>query len=451
MTTHASGPVQMAWRSGSLALHDPLTGMPNRLLMLEFLSGALGTAQGGQKAVTVLYLDLDNFNHVNTAYGNCAGDKLLMEIAGRLRRCVRDNDLLARVGPDEFVLIAPGLENKHTIERLCTRLQAAISPPLTVKDAPEGVHPTLYPQATLGIAIAPHDGADAETLLEHAHRAQQRAKSVGPGVFSFFTGQMEEPSPGKRSLEGDLRQAIVSNQFRLVFQPRWNTRTLDILGVEALIRWEHPELGLLAPDDFVPLAEKSGLVIPIGEWVLRKACDTISRMPKLNVSVNVSVVQFRGPELIGTVEAVLKETALPAHRLELEMTESVLIENTDKALEVLSRLKDMGVRLSMDDFGTGYSSLGYLRTFPFDALKIDRRFVSDLDHNKGAQAIVQAILGLGRALGMQVVAEGVETASQLECLKNDQCDEVQGFFLGKPMTIDALEEFLSFHQGPATE
>lgn len=413
--------------------------------MLEFLSGALGAAH---KAVTVLFLDLDDFSHVNVTYGACSGDRLLMEIARRLRRGVRDNDLLARVGPDEFVLIAPGLEDMRTIERLCARLQAAISPPLTVEDAPEGVHPTLYPQATLGIAIAPHDGSDAEALLNSARRAQQRARSVGPGVFSFFTGEMKNAMPGKRSLEGDLRQAIVSDQFLLLFQPRWSTRTLDILGVEALIRWDHPELGRLAPDDFVPLAEKSGLVIPIGEWVLRKACDTISRMPRLNVSVNVSVVQFRGTGLISTVESVLKETALPAHRLELEMTESVLIENTDKALEVLSRLKEMGVRLSMDDFGTGYSSLGYLRTFPFDALKIDRRFVSDLDHNKGAQAIVQAILGLGRALGMQVVAEGVETASQLECLKNDQCDEVQGFLLGKPMTIEDLEAFLSLHQDP---
>lgn len=434
-TDDAGGP----WRSEYLALHDPLTNLPNRLLMLEFLAGTLGATRDGERTVAVVSLDLDNFKRLNDQHGFATGDQVLVEMARRLRRCVRDNDLVARVGADEFVLIATGLTDAKTAERLCRRLQAAVSAPVVLATA------TVYPQATLGIALAPHDGDDPEVLLHRASLALDRAKGMGPEVFCFFTPEMNEEMEGKKSLEGDLRRAIVSDQFVLLFQPRWSTDTLRILGVEALIRWDHPQLGRLVPDEFVPLAEQSGLVIPIGEWVLRKACDTIARLPHLNVSVNVSVVQFRGAELVSTVQSVLKATDLPAHRLELEITESVLIENTDKALDILVQLKDLGVRLSMDDFGTGYSSLGYLRSFPFDALKIDRRFVGDLDQSKGALAIVQAILGLGRALGMQVVAEGVETESQLACLKADHCDEVQGFYLGRPMSEEALVQFIADH------
>lgn len=439
MATEATEQPGGPWRSEYLALHDPLTNLPNRLLMMEFLSGALGTARDGDRTVAVLAIDLDNFRSINESFGLNAGDAILSEIARRLRRCVRDNDLVARTGPDEFVLIATGVAGLKTIEGLCRRLQDAINVPVNLSEG------TSYPQVAIGISLAPLDGLDADELVRSAERALERAKSDGPGVWRFYSADMNDEASGLRSLEGDLRRAITSDQFVLLFQPRWNTKTLEILGVEALIRWDHPQLGRLAPDEFVPLAEKSGLVVPLGEWVLRKACDTISRLPQLNVSVNVSVVQFRGGELVGAVESALKAVDLPAHRLELEITESVLIENTDKALDILIRLKGLGVRLSMDDFGTGYSSLGYLRTFPFDALKIDRRFVGDLDQSRGALAIVQAIVGLGRALGMQVVAEGVETESQLECLRNDECDEVQGFFLGRPMTEEALLDFISAH------
>lgn len=431
----AGGP----WQSEYLALHDPLTALPNRLLMLEFLTGALGAAQDESRMVAVITLDIDNFRQTNDVFGRAAGDAILVEMAQRLRRCVRDNDLVARVGADEFVLVATGLTDAKTAERLCGRLQSALSAPLALTDT------TLYPQATLGIALAPMDGEEAENLVHRAALALDRAKAIGPGVFCFFTAEMNDEATAQRSLEGDLRRAIVSDQFVLLFQPRWSADTLRILGVEALIRWDHPQLGRLVPDDFVPLAEKSGLVVPMGEWVLRKACDTITRLPGLNISVNVSVVQFRAGELVGTVDSILKATELAPHRLELEITESVLIENTDKALEMLVQLKDLGVRLSMDDFGTGYSSLGYLRSFPFDSLKIDRSFVGDLDQSEGALAIVQAILGLGRALGMQVVAEGVETESQLACLKADRCDEVQGYYLGRPMTEEALLAFVAQH------
>ncbi|MFS8036197.1 putative bifunctional diguanylate cyclase/phosphodiesterase [Xanthobacter sp. AM11] len=430
----AGGP----WKSEYLALHDPVTSLPNRVLMMEFLAGALSSPREGQRALAVFALDIDNFKHINETFGLTAGDLVLAEAARRIRRCIRDNDLVARVGADEFVVVATGLTGARSVEGLFRRLQTALGVPFTLPGG--GV---AYPTADIGITLAPQDAEEADALLHCAELALARARSEGPGACCFFAADMNDELAGRRTLEGDLRRAITANEFVLLFQPRCDAKTLQLLGVEALIRWDHPQLGRLVPDEFVPLAEKSGLVVPLGEWVLRKACDTISRLPELNVSVNVSVVQFRGGELVTTVESVLKATDLPAHRLELEITESVLIENTDKALDILERLKGLGVRLSMDDFGTGYSSLGYLRTFPFDALKIDRRFVGDLDQSKGALAIVQAILGLGRALGMQVVAEGVETESQLQCLKADACDEVQGFYLGRPMTEEALHAYIA--------
>ena len=438
MVSDANDIARGPWQSEYLALHDPVTSLPNRLLMMEFLAGALSSPQEGRRTLAVFALDIDNFRHLNDTFGLASGDLILAETARRLRRCVRDNDLVARVGADEFVLVATGLVDSKAVEGLCRRLQAALSVPVAL---PSGA--VAYPQADIGIALAPLDANDSDRLVHCADLALGRAKEEGPGASCYFAADMNDEMAGRKTLEGDLRRAIMSDEFVLLFQPRCDARTLELLGVEALVRWDHPQLGRLAPDEFVPIAEKSGLVIPLGEWVLRKACDTIARLPELNVSVNVSVVQFRNAELVETVESVLRATDLPAHRLELEITESVLIENTDKALDVLEALKRLGVRLSMDDFGTGYSSLGYLRTFPFDALKIDRRFVGDLDQSKGALAIVQAILGLGRALGIQVVAEGVETESQLAFLKADSCDEVQGFYLGRPMTEEALHDFIA--------
>ncbi|MFG1277850.1 bifunctional diguanylate cyclase/phosphodiesterase [Xanthobacter autotrophicus] len=426
------------WKSEYLALHDPVTSLPNRLLMTEFLAGALSSPQESRRMLAVFCLDLDNFPHFDTLFGPTAGDLILAETARRIRRCVRDRDLVARVDAERFVVVATGVGDAKAVDGLARRLLLALNAPVGL---PSGA--SAYPQANMGVSLAPLDAEDAEGLVRCAELALVQSKAAGPGICSYFADDMNDEMSGRRTLESDLRRAIVADEFVLLFQPRCDARSLKLLGVEALIRWDHPQLGLLAPDAFVPLAEKSGLVIPIGEWVLRKACDTISRLPELNVSVNVSVVQFRNDALVDTVDAVLKSTRVAPHRLELEITESVLIENAEKALEVLAGLKGLGVRLSMDDFGTGYSSLGYLRTFPFDALKIDRRFVGDLDESKDALAIVQAILGLGRALGLQVVAEGVETESQLAILRADTCDEVQGFFLGRPMTEEALLAYIA--------
>ncbi|MDI4664470.1 EAL domain-containing protein [Xanthobacter autotrophicus] len=429
------------WKPEHLALHDPVTSLPNRLLMIEFLAGALGSPQEARRTLAVFCLAVDNFSHIKELFGQAAADLILAETARRIRRCVRDRDLVARVEDDMFVVVAAGVGDAKAVDGLARRLQAALNAPI---DLPSGT--AAYPQANMGIALAPLDAEDADGLVRCAELALEQAREQGPGSSSYFAAEMNDEMQGRRSLESDLRRAIIADEFVLLFQPRCDARTLKLRGVEALIRWDHPQLGLLTPDEFVPIAEKSGLVIPIGEWVLRKACDTISRLPGLNVSVNVSVVQFRSGGLVDTVEAALKASGVSPERLELEITESVLIENTENALDILMSLKKLGVRLSMDDFGTGYSSLGYLRTFPFDALKIDRRFVGDLDQSKDALAIVQAILGLGRALGMQVVAEGVETKSQLDILRADSCDEVQGYFLGRPMTEEALLAYIAEHR-----
>ncbi len=445
-----TGPADIAaklWNPEALALQDPLTGLPNRLQMQEFMTGTLGATRLGLETIAVLSLDIDDFSKVNEAYGFAIGDQLLVEIARRLRQCIRDHDLLARVGVDEFILVTSGFEDRMALERLCTRIQAAIRAPFTLHQE-EDAHgisllPILiYPQASLGVALSPRDAVEPDALLECSDLALSRARQTGPGVTSFFSSDMA-PVPTQRSLEGDLHHAITSDQFILMYQPRWNTKSGEMRGVEALIRWDHPTYGRLGPDDFIPQAERNGLIIPIGEWVLRKACETIVRLPRIHVSVNISAVQFRNENLVREVEAALTATSLPPQRLELEITESVLIENFEKARSVMEQLKKLGVRLAMDDFGTGYSSLGYLRSFPFDALKIDHRFIDDLDRGPNGIAIVEAILGLGQALGMQVVAEGVETHSQLAHLRNVACDEVQGFLLGSPMLIADLENFIA--------
>lgn len=440
------------WKPEALALHDPLTGLPNHLLMREFLSGALGAARHGLGSVAVCTLDIDDFSRLNDTYGFALGDRLLVDITRRLRQCLRGHDFLARVGVDEFVIVAPGIEDGLVLERLCARIQDAITEPFASTaeiTLPGGVHghSQIYPQAAMGVAMSPRDAIEVEGLLDCSRLALAQARHRGPGTLCFFASDMER-APESPSLEGDLRHAILSGQFLLMYQPRWGTQNCELRGVEALIRWNHPKLGRLSPDDFIPLAEQSGLIIPIGSWVLRQACETIARLPGLNVSVNVSAVQFRNDDLVREVEEALADTGLPPHRLELEITESVLIENIEKARDVMARLKKLGVRLAMDDFGSGYSSLGYLRHFPFDALKIDYRFIDDLDRTPNGLAIVEAILGLGRALGMQVVAEGVGSASQLELLRRADCDEVQGFYLAPPMLIGELQSFMSRDDAP---
>ena len=410
------------------AEHDPGTGLPNRSGLLSFLDRALAD-EGAQ--LVLLYADLDRFKPINDAYGHPVGDLVLAAVAKRLQASVRGQDLVARFGGDEFLIAAKDLA-EHDIGDLCQRLLREVSAPIHFGGGEVSVG------LSIGIATAPTDATGAHELIRRADLALYQAKSEGGGVYRFFAQEMNERILEKRSLESDMRLGLARNEFVLQYQPRCDTQTLKIESVEALVRWQHPQRGLMSPGQFIALAEETGLIIPLGEWVLRTACETIKPLGEIGVSVNVSPVQFRTGDLAAMVQRVLAETGFPPERLELELTEGVLLEDTARAQSTLMALKSLGLRLSMDDFGTGYSSLGYLHNFPFDGLKIDQRFVAELEAANGGKAIVQAIVSLGKALGMRVTAEGVETAAQLKFLRQEACEEVQGFYTSRPMHADAL-------------
>lgn len=413
-----------------LALYDPLTSLPNRTLFMEFLSGALSSIGDSQRLVAALRIGLANTRQITESYGLAAGDAVLAECALRLKQVITDSDLVARLGAEDFALVATAPGNGLAVKDLCARVQAALNAPVRL---PEGDLIDL--SCAIGVALAPNDCMEGELLLRSAEFALQHAQGEEPPGIAFFSADMTEQVQAKRTLEHDLRRTVGSEDFVVLYQPRFSAATQEPVAVEALVRWLHPGFGLLSPDRFIPLAEASGLIVPLGEWVLRRACATIAKWPDLVVSVNVSPVQFRqGEQLLETVRAALKDSGLPPERLELEITENVLLENTEKALDVLVGIKTLGVRLAMDDFGTGYSSLNYLRNFPFDRIKIDRRFVGDLEQSRDAQGIVEAIIGLGRALNLQVTAEGVETAGQFAWLRKAGCEELQGFHFARPMS-----------------
>ncbi len=414
------------------AHHDQTTGLPNRAMLAKALDSAL-SRPGARLAA--LYLDLDRFKPINDTYGHPVGDVVLAELAERLRQALRDRDFVARVGGDEFVVVAPYVETRD-VEVLCQRLMEAAKRPFVHDGA------TLHIGLSAGVALAPLDAEDGGELIRCADIALYQAKASGRDAYRFFSREMNDRIVTRAALEADIRNGLEAQEFFLVFQPRYDTRTLAINGVEALLRWRHPVRGVVAPAEFVPLAEDTGLIAPLGAFALRQACEAAIRWRDVGVSVNVSPVQFRSGGFPDLVREALARTGLEPRRLELELTEGVLLEDTERAARILAELKEIGVGLSLDDFGTGYSSLGYLKSFPFDTIKIDRTFVSDLQASGGSRAIVQAILGLGRALGMKVTAEGVETPEQLLLLKLDQCSEVQGFHLARPLPVEALNDLL---------
>jgi diguanylate cyclase (GGDEF)-like protein len=419
-----------------LAMHDALTGLPNRIMLGRVLSEMLASRRPDQ-CVGLLYLDLDRFKPVNDALGHPAGDAVLTEFSRRLRSAAGANDLVARIGGDEFVVATKSPACASEVEALSKAICAIVIDPVVVGDA------EIEVGVSVGVALAPSDAESADELIRMADIAMYRAKSGNGGGHLFYSPDMNNQVAARRAMEVDMRRAIASDEFVVHFQPRFNTQTLDIVSIEALARWEHPTRGLLAPGEFIALAEEAGLIAHIDRAVLRKACATIVRYPEIAVSVNLSPAHFRTGDVPKIIAEVLAQTGLPAARLELEITEGVLLEDTDKARSQLEQLKSLGVTLAMDDFGTGYSSLGYLQTFPFDRLKIDRAFVARLEQTGDARAIVQAIIGLGRALGLAVTAEGVETAEQLKVLQADGCGEVQGFLLARPMPEEALAELMT--------
>ncbi|MDQ5848674.1 MAG: EAL domain-containing protein [Pseudomonadota bacterium] len=415
------------------ANYDALTGLPNRNLLNDRLRQAV-YAQRSPRNLAVVFMDLDHFKFVNDSLGHSTGDKLLKAMGERLRAVLREGDTVGRVGGDEFVLILNDQSNEEVIFRAMQRIASKVSEPITI-DGKE-----LYVSCSAGISMYPQDGPDVDTLLKNADAAMYRAKEHGRNNFQFYTAEMNERVNERLALENALRRAIERQEFILHYQQKVDMKTGVVIGAEALVRWMHPEWGLVRPARFIPLAEETGLIVQLGEWVLREACRQTrewldSGLKPGVVSVNLSARQFRQEGLVRMVSRILEETKLEPAQLEMELTESMVMHNVEAAIATLQGLKSLGVALSVDDFGTGYSSLSYLKDLPIDALKIDRSFVRDI--GAGAEAedgvIAQAIISLGHSLHLRVVAEGVETDQQVRFLKRHGCDELQGFFYGEPV------------------
>ncbi|MGZ8326727.1 MAG: EAL domain-containing protein, partial [Allosphingosinicella sp.] len=403
---------EAAERIAHLAFHDALTGLPNRAVFADHLARTVAKAGESADHVAVLCVDLDGFKAVNDIYGHPAGDALLIAAAQRLRSAVRGHELVARLGGDEFAVVQAGGEQPGHGGLLAQRVVEALAEPFAIGSD------TVRISASVGVALFPADAADPESLVKNADMALYRAKADGRGTARFYEAAMDEALRRRRQLEADLRQAIGRGELSVHYQPLADLGSGSILGFEALLRWTHRELGPIGPATFIPLAEESGLILKLGEWVLREACTEAARWtPALKLSVNLSPVQFTQGDLAAEVEAILAETGLDPVRLELEVTEGLLIKDAEKAIVILERLKALGVQIAMDDFGTGFSSLSYFRMFPFDKVKIDQSFIRDMIGNPQARAIIRSVIGLGQGLGMPVVAEGVETAEQLDALR----------------------------------
>jgi diguanylate cyclase (GGDEF)-like protein/PAS domain S-box-containing protein len=413
-------------RLAFMAQHDGLTGLPNRAMLRQRLDDQLGFTRRSGQQIAVLCLDLDGFKSVNDGLGHAVGDRLLKGVAKRMRSSLRDSDFIARLGADEFVVIHQGISRPEDAGLLAKRLIEAISEPYLIDGH------TVVVTASVGIALAPGDGDDADRLLKNADLALARPKADARGTFSFFEQAMDAKAQARRKLEVDLRVAIEDCVLRPYYQPLINLNSGRITGFEALVRWPHPDRGMIPPSEFIPVAEETGLITALGGTILRRACSEAAQWPDdVHVAVNLSPLQFRSGNLLSVVMDALKQSGLSARRLELEITETLLMEKSDHVLATLHALRMLGVRMSMDDFGTGYSSLSYLRSFPFDKIKIDQSFVRGLAGNQDAQAIVRAIVNLGRGLGVTVTAEGIETEAELGCLREEGCHEGQGFLFSK--------------------
>jgi diguanylate cyclase (GGDEF)-like protein len=424
-----------------LAYNDPLTGLPNRSLFFDQLGRRIEQAQKTGEAVAVLFLDLDRFKNVNDSLGHDVGDRLLVAVAQRVRNSVRNADCVARLGGDEFTVVLADVVNAAAAATAAQNICRALANSFQIDGH------DIFVTTSVGISMFPNDGADAGTLLKHADTAMYRAKKTKAG-FQFFEAAMEHSISERVRLENDLRRALQRDELEVYYQPQARFENNRIVGMEALVRWNHPTRGLVSPLEFIPLAEEAGLIEPIGEWVLRTACAQLQRwiqsgLPVIRVSVNLSVKQLLQPDFTLTVERALEDTGLRPHLLELEITESTLMEHAEDTLEALERLRSLGVRLAIDDFGTGYSSLAYLKRFPVDVVKVDRSFVRDVPHDADDAAIVKGIIALAHSLRLEVVAEGVETEAQLEFLRAQACDMLQGYYLSMPVPADQFARYLA--------
>lgn len=425
-----------------LARQDALTGLPNRTLLHDRLSTAIAAANRHGHKLGVVFMDLDRFKHVNDSLGHAAGDCLLRSVAGRLMASVRRSDTVSRQGGDEFVILLSEAAHREDLAKAASKILEAISVPHVVGN--HEVHVT----ASMGISVYPDDGEDVETLIKHADIAMYQAKDHGRSNFEFFNPEMHVGILERRALERSLRRALDRHEFLLHYQPKVELVTGRMVGAEALIRWVHPERGIVMPQSFVPVAEESGLIVPIGQWVLREACRQAREwqaagLRPVPMAVNISTLEFRGHGFVDGVRRILGETGLDARLLELELTESVLMQSVASAAELLWELKGMGVQLAVDDFGTGYSSLSYLMYFPIDALKVDQLFVQEITAADDTSPIITAVIAMGKSLKQRVIAEGIETGEQLAFLQAQQCEEGQGFHFSRPLPADEFAALLA--------
>ena len=425
-----------------LAYHDALTGLPNRPLFIDRLIVALAQANRGTQKLAVFFLDLDRFKDINDSLGHSVGDTLLKAVAERIRRCVREGDTVARFGGDEFTLLVPRIDAVEDAAKIAQKIIETLKIPFFIHDR------ELFVTTSIGISVFPSDGHDPETLVRNADAAMYRAKDQGRDNYQLYAPAMNERALERLALENMLRKALANHELVLFYQPLVELSSRRIVGAEALIRWRHPELGLLSPAHFISVAELSGLIIPIGEWVLRTACRQLKAWqrkfdPELSISINLSARQFQQPDLVGQIRTAIEETGVNPGSVELEITESNAMQNAENTIYSLRELKTLGVRIAMDDFGTGYSSLNYLKRFPIDTLKLDQSFVRDIRTDSSDAAIVSAVISMAHSLHLSVVAEGVETEEQLAFLALQQCDVIQGFLFSEPLCAEDLEPLLA--------
>jgi diguanylate cyclase (GGDEF)-like protein/PAS domain S-box-containing protein len=424
-----------------LAQHDFLTDLPNRVLLNDRIKQSIGSAARYHKQMAVMFVDLDHFKKINDTYGHATGDKLLQSVAGRIVSCVRRSDTVSRQGGDEFIVLLSEVSHAEDSVFIARKILGALSAPYSIDQK------HLCMSGSIGVSTFPDDGQDAETLIHKADTALYDAKKLGRNNYQFFRADMQARVLEWQSLEGSLRNAVGRNEFLLHYQPKVDLKSAEISGVEALLRWKHPERGLIQPLQFVPIAEESGLIVPIGKWVLLEACRQArawidAGLPPVRMAVNVSAVQFMDEDFLENVRDALRATKIDASNLELELTETVLMQDADSAMETLHALKAIGVQLAVDDFGTGYSSFSYLRKFPLDALKVDRSFINEISAGTDNAAILSALINIGRSLKHRVVAEGIETLEQLDYLRRHDCSEGQGYYFSYPVPAARFAEFL---------
>jgi len=427
------------------ANYDALTGLPNRNLLRDRIEMSVRRLDRGNTGLAVIFLDMDDFKHVNDALGHAKGDLLLQQFAGRVLGAVREQDTVARYGGDEFIILIPDTSDADIIIHIMDRIQACMTEPFII-DTKE-----FFLGVSIGVTLSPQDGKNPDTLIANADMAMYRSKEKRKGGYAFFTSELNRQVARRVELEVDLRHALARREFTLFYQPKLDIGSGKIIGAEALIRWNHPDKGMVPPNEFIPLAEETGLINPMGDWILDQACIRSREWSRVlnrhfGVAVNISSRQVRDVDLVDLVSRVLKRHQIPAACLEIEITESAVMENVEKAKTMFRTLHDMGIKISIDDFGTGFSSLSYLRLFPVSVLKIDKSFIDDIPKDKDSNTMVTTIISMARHLNLTTVAEGVEDKEQLAFLESNHCDQIQGYYFARPMPADEFLQFLTDHE-----